>query len=70
MALLLLAGCRPVTEQPPPTPEAMVLIPAGEALVGTDDPDADEERRPLHTVSLPAFFMDRGTFAGAAAGPQ
>lgn len=59
VALLFLGGCVRTPEPPPPTPEGMVLVPSGEARVGTDDPDTDEERRPLRRVSLPAFFMDR-----------
>ncbi len=59
VALLFLAGCVSVPKPLPPTPEGMVLIPAGTALVGTDDTEADEERRPLHKVNLPAFFLDR-----------
>ncbi len=41
------------------TPPGMVYVPGGAFLMGTDDPDADEEVKPLHLVSLPAFYMDR-----------
>jgi formylglycine-generating enzyme required for sulfatase activity len=60
-ALLFLSGCRPVTDSSvlPPTPDGMVLVPAGTALVGSDDPDSDEERQPLHSVWLSGFFIDR-----------
>ena len=66
-ALLFLSGCRPslLPQHLPPTPAGMVLIPAGVALVGTDNPDTDEERRPLHRVVLPAFFMDRDEVTNA-----
>ncbi|WP_309708614.1 SUMF1/EgtB/PvdO family nonheme iron enzyme [Armatimonas sp.] len=57
--LLFLVGCTRTPAPLPPTPEGMVLIPAGAALVGSDDPDTDEERQPRHSVMLPGFFIDR-----------
>ncbi|MGH2524803.1 MAG: SUMF1/EgtB/PvdO family nonheme iron enzyme, partial [Anaerolineales bacterium] len=39
------------------TPEGMVLIPAGTFNMGSDRGRADE--RPVHAVTLPAFFMDQ-----------
>ena len=38
-------------------PEGMVLIPAGEFQMGTNDGDADE--KPIHTVYVDAFYMDK-----------
>jgi len=35
----------------------MVLIPAGEFMMGSNDEDYDDER-PMHTVYLDAFYMD------------
>jgi iron(II)-dependent oxidoreductase len=46
-------------EQRRATPPGMVYRPAGEFWYGSDDPDADEERRPRRRVFLPAFYMDR-----------
>ena len=43
-----------------------MLVSAGDALVGTDDPDTDEERRLQRRVSLPAFFIDRDEVTNAA----
>lgn len=43
----------------PRVPPGMVLIPAGEFICGSDDPDADEDVRPARRINLPAFFMDR-----------
>ncbi len=40
------------------TPEGMVLIPAGEFQMGSDDEDADDDERPVHTVYVDAFYMD------------
>lgn len=65
--VLFLSGCRSATlpTRLPPTPEGMVLISAGEALIGTDDPDTDEERRPQRRVFLPTFFIDRDEVTNA-----
>ena len=53
---------------PPPAPEGMVLIPAGECLMGTEDPHIHPEddfdggslpnEQPIHTVYVDAFYMD------------
>ena len=45
------------TETPPP---GMVLIPAGEFLMGSNDSDSDaqDNEKPEHTVYLDAFYMD------------
>jgi formylglycine-generating enzyme required for sulfatase activity len=65
LAVLSLAGCRKAA--PPPAPPArtittaggieMVLIPAGEFLMG--DEAGEEDERPAHRVRLGAFYMDR-----------
>ena len=47
----------PVTEVE--VPEGMVLIPAGSFLMGSDDAAADDDERPVHTVHLDAFYMDK-----------
>ena len=41
-----------------PTPEGMVLIPAGSFQMGSADDDAEEDEQPVHTVHLDAFYMD------------
>ena len=40
------------------TPVGMVLIPAGEFQMGSDDEDADDDEQPVHTVYVDAFYMD------------
>ena len=40
-------------------PEGMVLIPAGSFLMGSDDELTWGNARPVHTVHLDAFFMDK-----------
>ena len=42
----------------PPLPEGMVLIPAGEFQMGSNDPEAQNDEQPVHTVYIDAFFMD------------
>lgn len=39
--------------------ESMVLIPEGVFSMGTDLERADVQNRPLHTVKLPAFWIDK-----------
>ena len=36
----------------------MVLIPAGEFQMGSNDSDARDDEKPVHTVYLDAFYMD------------
>ena len=45
-----------VVEQPPPPPAGMVLIPAGEFDMGSNDGPRDEQ--PVHKVYTDAFYMD------------
>ena len=61
MAFLLVSGlaCQRVAEPPPVPPAGMVLVPAGECLLGSNDPEVDEERRPERRRFLPGFFIDR-----------
>ena len=40
------------------TPVGMVLIPAGEFQMGSEDEDANDDEQPVHTVHLDAFYMD------------
>ena len=42
----------------PPAPEGMVLIPAGEFEMGSEDTDAATDQQPIHTVYVDAFYMD------------
>ena len=46
---------RPETEKP----EGMVLIPAGEFMVGSPSGEGDDDERPQHKVSVDAFYMDK-----------
>ena len=43
----------------PMVPKGMVLIPAGEFQMGSNDPDALNDEQPVHTVYVDAFFMDQ-----------
>ena len=46
--------------------EGMVLIPAGEFQMGSVDADADDDEKPVHTVSVDAFYMDTHEVTNAA----
>jgi len=37
----------------------MVLVPAGEFQMGSDRGDAEEDEKPVHTVYLDVFYMDK-----------
>ena len=39
-------------------PVGMVLIPAGQFQMGSEDADADADEQPVHTVHIDAFYMD------------
>ena len=42
-----------------PPPAGMVLVPAGWFLMGSDDPEAEPDERPLRRVWLPTYYLDR-----------
>ena len=44
----------------------MVLIPAGEFQMGSDDIKANEDEKPVHTVYVDAFYMDTHEVTNAA----
>ena len=50
----------PEPEKPdiPPAPGGMVLIPAGEFQMGSNDAEADNDEQPVRTVYVDAFYMD------------
>ena len=57
-------GCDPdqvkpdPVEVPDPRLKGMVLIPAGEFQMGSNDPKAVKHEQPVHPVSVDAFLMD------------
>ena len=71
--LLLLVGCeQPKAPEIAPPPEGMVLIPAGEFLMGSDEVDTEGKQEefgfrepmyldehPQHKVMLDAFYIDK-----------
>jgi len=74
MGLLALFGCSDDTpvQQIKPAPEGMVLVPAGEFLMGSDEVDTDGKQEefgfrepmyldehPKHAVTLEAFYIDQ-----------
>ena len=48
----------PPLEKKTPPPEGMVLIPAGEFQIGSNDAEADDDEQPVRTVYVDAFYMD------------
>ena len=42
----------------PPSPEGMVLIPAGDFEMGSNDEEEENDEQPVHTVYVDAFYMD------------
>ena len=48
----------PPPEKETPLPKGMVLIPAGEFQIGSNDAEADDDEQPVRTVYVDAFYMD------------
>ena len=48
-----------IVAQPTPPPAGMVLIPAGEFQMGDSFKEGDSDERPVHTVNVSAFYMDK-----------
>ena len=46
------------TVPPPPPPAGMVLIPAGEFEMGSNDEEAQNDEQPVRKVYVDAFYMD------------
>ena len=60
IGLLCVAGhAKQKVDVPPVPPEGMVLIPAGEFLMGSNASVARKDEQPVHTVSIDTFFMDK-----------
>ncbi|MCE2415964.1 formylglycine-generating enzyme family protein [Candidatus Poribacteria bacterium] len=49
----------PPAEEKIPLPKGMVLIPAGEFQIGSNDAEADDDEQPVRTVYVDAFYMDK-----------
>ena len=58
LVLVVLAGCDQSSVSSVPL-EDMVLIPAGEFIMGTDSEGANADQKPAHTVYLDAFYIDK-----------
>jgi len=43
----------------------MVLVPAGEFRMGSDDPDARDNEKPPHTIHMDAYYIDRTPLTNA-----
>ena len=49
----------PPAKEKIPLPKGMVLIPAGEFQIGSNDAEADDDEQPVRTVYVDAFYMDK-----------
>ena len=58
LILTVLAGCDQSSVSSVP-PEDMVLIPAGEFVMGTNSEGANADQKPAHTAYLEAFYIDK-----------
>jgi formylglycine-generating enzyme required for sulfatase activity len=56
--LFVLIMLTPVIAMSEP-PQGMVLVPAGEFTMGTDDPNAPADQRPARKVNVDAFYIDK-----------
>ena len=56
--LFVLIMLTPVIAMSEP-PQGMVLVPAGEFTMGTDDPNAPDDQRPARKVNVDAFYIDK-----------
>ena len=58
LAYTVKAEGAPETGQPSAPPEGMVLIPAGEFEMGSNDAEANNNEQPVRPVYVDAFYMD------------
>src|SRR5262245_2915439 len=58
LTTLLLTGLTPATS-PGPDEVEMVLVPAGELVMGSDDAEADDDERPVARIMVATFWIDR-----------
>ena len=58
---LAVAMAPALAERSPDAPEGMVLVPAGDFVMGSpeDDPHAESDEMPQRRVNLPAFYIDK-----------
>ena len=54
------------TKSPLSLPDGMVLIPAGEFQMGSNDPEADNDEQPVRTMFVNAFYTDETEVTNAA----
>lgn len=54
-----LQQAKSLSQQTELPPSGMVLVPAGEFLMGSDDENAEPDEKPLRKVFVPAFYIDQ-----------
>jgi formylglycine-generating enzyme required for sulfatase activity len=47
-------------------PAGMVLVPGSDCWIGSNDPDADEDVKPMRRMFVPSFYIDRQEVTRAA----
>jgi formylglycine-generating enzyme required for sulfatase activity len=57
---------RPAAVMPAKDEVEMVFIPAGEFVMGSDDPEADNDEKPVSKISVGGFWIDDLHPAGRA----
>lgn len=58
IALIVMAGCKPVAAPLPVPPAGMVLVPGGKFLMGSDAEYAYGNEKPAHRVEVAPFYLD------------
>ena len=58
LILTIVAACERFSVASEP-PKDMILIPAGEFIMGTDSEEANADQKPAHQVYLDAFYIDK-----------
>ena len=58
LILMMVAACERLSVASEP-PKDMILIPAGEFIMGTDSEEANADQKPAHRVYLDAFYIDK-----------
>lgn len=59
LLIALIVSCKQPSKPPPPPPDGMELILGGEFDMGSNDPEAKSNEKPVHRVYVDTFYMDK-----------